>query len=191
MHTNSRDEALALPTDESVRLALRTQQIIALEAGVTDSVDPLGGSYYLESLTNEIEKRVLEYITRIDAMGGAVKAIESKFYQTELTDSAYKYQVAIEQRERIIVGVNEFQINEATEPELLRIDESVRLKQIDRLNKVRMKRNQSNVRASLDVLAAASRSNQNLLPAILACVESYATVGEISDALRKVWGEYE
>ena len=191
LHTNSRDEALALPTEESVRLALRTQQVIAHESGVTDTADPMGGSYFLESLTDEIEKKVLEYIARIDTMGGAVKAIESKFYQTEISDSAYKYQMAIEQKEKIIVGVNEFQVNEAIEPEILRIDESVRLRQIERLNTVRKKRNQSNVRLNLDALASAARSDQNLLPAILACVESYATVGEISDALRNVWGEYE
>ena len=190
LHTNSRDEALALPTEESVRLALRTQQVIAHETGVTDTIDPLGGSYYVESLTDEIEERVREYIKRIDKMGGAVSAIENKFYQNEITESAYKYQMGIERKEKIIVGVNEFVVEESSKPEILRIDEGIRAKQIERLAAVRKKRDGDAVQRNLRSLASAAGSNQNLLPAILTCVESYATIGEISDTLRKVWGEY-
>jgi len=190
LHTNSRDEALALPTEESVRLALRTQQVIAHESGVTDTIDPLGGSYYVESLTDEIEERVREYIKKIDKMGGAVSAIENKFYQNEITESAYKYQMGIERKEKIIVGVNEFVVEESSKPEILRIDEGIRAKQMERLAAVRKKRDGDAVQRNLRSLASAAGSNQNLLPAILTCVESYATIGEISDTLRKVWGEY-
>ena len=190
LHTNSRDEALALPTEESVRLALRTQQVIAHESGVTDTIDPLGGSYYVESLTDEIEERVREYIKKIDKMGGAVSAIENKFYQNEITESAYKYQMGIERKEKIIVGVNEFVVEESSKPEILRIDEGIRAKQMERLAAVRKKRDEDAVQRNLRSLASAAGSNQNLLPVILTCVESYATIGEISDTLRKVWGEY-
>lgn len=190
LHTNSRDEALALPTEDSVRLALRTQQVIAHESGVVDTADPLGGSYFIESLTDEIERKALEYIEKIDKMGGAVKAIESKFYQNEITESAYEYQMRIERKEKIIVGVNEFQSKETSEPELLEIDEKMRARQIDRLAAVRKKRNGLKVQASLNALTSAAKTDENTLPSILACVESYATVGEISNALRAVWGEY-
>ena len=191
LHTNSRDEALALPTEESVRLALRTQQLIAYESGVTDTVDPLGGSYFVESLTDDIERKALEYIKKIDDMGGAVKAIESKFYQNEITDSAYRYQMHIERKEKIIVGVNEFQSEDSSEPEILRIDEGIRVKQTERLAAIRKKRNDAEVKSGLKSLTTAAKTDQNMLPSILACVESYATVGEISNALRAVWGEYE
>jgi methylmalonyl-CoA mutase N-terminal domain/subunit len=190
LHTNSRDEALALPTEDSVRLALRTQQVIAHESGVVDTADPLGGSYFIESLTDEIERKALEYIEKIDKMGGAVKAIESKFYQNEITESAYEYQMRIERKEKIIVGVNEFQSKETSEPELLEIDEKMRARQIDRLAAVRKKRDGLKVQASLNALTSAAKTDENTLPSILACVESYATVGEISNALRAVWGEY-
>ena len=191
LHTNSRDEALALPTEESVRLALRTQQVIAHESGVTDTVDPLGGSYFLEQLTDEIEASVWEYIRKIDRKGGAVKAIEQKFYQNEITESAYKYQVEIEKKEKIIVGVNEYQVKEEVEPELLKIDEGVRMKQIERLQSVRQQRSTEEVEKKLGTLAETAKTGGNLIPHILACVESYATVGEISDTLRQIWGEYE
>ncbi len=191
LHTNSRDEALALPTEESVLLALRTQQVIAHESGVADTPDPLGGSYFLESLTDEIESRVWEYLRKIDSMGGAVKAIEQNFYQTEITKSAYIYQQEIEKKEKVIVGVNEFQIDESVQPEILRIDEGLRAKQIERLASVREKRNRTNVLSGLQALEAAAKSKDNLIPYILTCVEAYATVGEISDTLRKAWGEYE
>ena len=190
LHTNSRDEALALPTEQSVRLALRTQQIIAYESGVADTVDPLAGSYFIESLTDEIEGKVWEYIEKVDELGGAVRAIERGFYQTHIAESAYKYQRAIETKEKIVVGVNEFEVKEEP-PEILRIDESVRTKQIQRLNDVRGRRDREGVEQSLERLKSAARNEENLLPRILACVESYATVGEISDALRSVWGEYQ
>jgi methylmalonyl-CoA mutase N-terminal domain/subunit len=190
LHTNSRDEALALPTEESVRLALRTQQIIAYESGVADTVDPLAGSYFLESLTDQIEEKVWEYIDKVDELGGAVRAIERGFYQTHIAESAYKYQMAIESKEKIVVGVNEFEVKEEKPPEILRIDESVRMKQIQRLNDVRGRRDRDKVEQDLERLRHSARTEENLLPRILACVESYATVGEISDALRSVWGEY-
>jgi methylmalonyl-CoA mutase N-terminal domain/subunit len=191
LHTNSRDEALALPTEESVRLALRTQQIIAYESGVADTVDPLAGSYFVEALTDEIEGKVWEYIEKVDELGGAVRAIEQGFYQTQIAESAYKYQMAIEKKEKIVVGVNEFEVGGEEEPEILHIDESIRAKQIQRLNSVRASRNREGVERRLEQLKRSARTDENLLPPILACVESYATVGEISDALRSVWGEYE
>jgi methylmalonyl-CoA mutase N-terminal domain/subunit len=191
LHTNSRDEALALPTEESVRLALRTQQIIAYETGVTDTVDPLAGSYFLESLTDEIERRVWEYIKKVDELGGAVRAIEQHFYQNHIAESAYTYQMAIEKKEKIIVGVNEFKVQEEPQPELLQIDEGMRTKQIRRLNEVKARRNVEGVEQALSRLNQVARGNENLLPHILLSVESYATIGEISDALRSVWGEFE
>jgi methylmalonyl-CoA mutase N-terminal domain/subunit len=191
LHTNSRDEALALPTEESVRLALRTQQIVAYESGVADTVDPLAGSYFVESLTDEIESKVWEYIEKIDELGGAVRAIEQGFYQTQIAESAYKYQMAIEKGEKVVVGVNEFEVEGEEPPEILRIDESIRAKQIQRLNNVRAARDRQAMERSLEQLKRSAKAEENLLPGILACVESYATVGEISDALRSVWGEYE
>ncbi len=190
LHTNSRDEALALPTEEAARLALRTQQIIAYESGVTDSVDPLGGSYCIEKLTDEIEERVWDYIRKVDAQGGAVAAIENKFYQSEITESAYAYQMAIERKEKIIVGVNEFSVEEEVAPPLLRIDEGIRAKQIERLKSVKTRRDDTMVRRTLAQLAQDAATVRNVLPSILAAVEAYATLGEISDTLRSVWGEY-
>jgi methylmalonyl-CoA mutase N-terminal domain/subunit len=190
LHTNGRDEALALPTEEAARLALRTQQIIANETGVTDTPDPLGGSYFVESLTDEIEAKAEEYLKKIDTLGGAVRAIEQQFYQQEIAESAYRYQKAIEQKEKIIVGVNEFTTKETIQPSILRIDEVVQTKQIERLKKLRQQRNNSKVTSSFASLKQAAASTDNLIPYVLQCVESYATLGEISDALRKVWGEY-
>jgi len=191
LHTNSRDEALALPTEEAARLALRTQQVIAHESGVTDTVDPLAGSYFVESLTDEIEQRVWEYIREIDAMGGAIAAIEKHYYQSHIAESAYKYQMAIEKKEKIIVGVNEFQVEEKVKPEILRIDENIRKRQIEALNKVKQTRDGKRVGDTLEKLKESAGSSQNVLPLILNSVEAYASVGEISDALRSVWGEYE
>jgi len=190
LHTNSRDEALALPTEESARLALRTQQIIAHESGVTDTIDPLAGSYYVEHLTDTIEDRVLDYLRRIETMGGAVKAIEQQFYQKEIGTSAYEYQTAIESKEKIIVGVNEYQVAEEQQPELLRIDEGVRQRQINRLVELKRARNSKNAETALEHIRAAAATNENLIPRILAAVEERCTVGEISDSLRKVWGEH-
>lgn len=190
LHTNSRDEALALPTEHAARIALRTQQIIACETGVANTIDPLGGSYYVEYLTDEIERRVWEYLERIDAMGGAVKAIEQQFYQNEIAASAYEYQKAIEKKEKVIVGVNEFTEPEKGQPEILRIDPTVRDRQIERLHALRARRDQKNVTVALDALSRAASESENLVPHILSCVEAYATVGEISGTLRRVWGEF-
>jgi methylmalonyl-CoA mutase N-terminal domain/subunit len=190
LHTNARDEALALPSESSARLALRTQQIIAHESGVTDTVDPLGGSYFVESLTDEIEAKAWDYIRKIDSLGGAVKAIEQQYYQTQIAESAYEYQMAIEKKEKIVVGVNQFQAEEPQREDLLQIDEGLRKKQVERLDSVKRKRDGSRVAQSLGRVSKAATSTENLLPHILEAVESYATVGEISDALRGVWGEY-
>lgn len=191
LHTNARDEALALPTENSARLALRTQQVIAHESGVTDTVDPLGGSYYIESLTDDIEANALEYMNKIEAMGGAVKAIEQQYYQTQIAQSAYEYQKAIEKKEKVIVGVNLFQSEEQPQEDLLQIDEGLRIRQIEKLQEVKRNRDQSRVLESLEGISKAATAKENLLPYILSAVEAYATVGEISDALRAVWGEYD
>jgi len=191
LHTNAKDEALALPTEESVRLALRTQQVIGFESGVTETVDPLAGSYYVESLTNEIESRVKEYLVTIDAMGGSVKAIEQNYFQTEIAESAYKYQRAIDEKEKIIVGVNEFVVEEKQITELLKVDEAIRDDQIAHLKKIRSTRNNERVNKYLDDLKKTASGNENVIPFILRLVEEYASVGEISDAMREVWGVYE
>ncbi|MBI5464490.1 MAG: methylmalonyl-CoA mutase family protein [Ignavibacteriales bacterium] len=191
LHTNSRDEALALPTEESVRIALRTQQIIAHESGVADTIDALGGSYVVEDMTDEIERRVWSYLTKIDEMGGAVKAIEQQFYQSEIAESAYQYQMAIENKEKIIVGVNEFIAEEGPPPKLLHIDDTMRDRQIDRLRQLKSRREAKKVAAALAEVQRRAATSENMIPAILSAVESYATVGEISDALRTVWGEYQ
>jgi methylmalonyl-CoA mutase N-terminal domain/subunit len=190
LHTNGRDEALALPTEESARLALRTQQIIAHESGVADTVDPLGGSYFVEALTDAIEAKAWELLGKIDAMGGAVRAIEQKFMQTEISESAYRYQLEIEKKEKIIVGVNAFTLDEDADVEILRINEGIAHKQIERLKAVRAARDARAVQHALDNLRARAGGSENLMPHILQCVEAYASVGEISDVLRAVWGEY-
>lgn len=190
LHTNSRDEALALPTEEAVRLALRTQQVIAYESGVTDTVDPLGGSYFVEHLTNEIEMKTIEYIQKIDAIGGAVKAIEKQFYQNEIANSAYQYQMAIEKKDRVVVGVNDFITKEETKPPLLQVESQVRDKQIEKLKTLKKRRDNQKVRFALHTLLNTAKGTENILPQILECVEVYATLGEISNVLREVWGEY-
>jgi methylmalonyl-CoA mutase N-terminal domain/subunit len=190
LHTNSRDEALALPTEESVRLALRSQQVIAYESGVADTIDPLGGSYFVEKMTDEIEEKALLYIKKVDEMGGAVRAIENKFYQMEIANSAYEYQKAIEKKEKIIVGVNNFITNEKIQPEVMKINQSVRDKQIERLTRLKKKRDAIKVDSALKTLKQRVKNGDNLMPCILDAVEAYTTVGEISDALRSVWGEY-
>lgn len=190
LHTNGKDEALSLPTEQSVQTALRTQQIIAYESGVADSVDVLGGSYLVEYFTNQIEEKALEYINKIDEMGGALKAIEYGFQKNEIEKNAYKYQKDIESKKVIEVGVNEF-INETEEGHILfKVDEGVRQKQIDKLKKLRQKRDNSKVNSTLETLKIKANTGENLLPIILDAVECYATVGEISNALRSVWGEY-
>src|SRR5499426_268866 len=190
LHTNSLDETYALPTEESVTLALRTQQLIAYESGVDRVVDPLGGSYYVEYLTDEMEKRALEYIRRIDEMGGIIRAVEEGFPQKEIGESAYRTQREIEDGERLIVGVNAFQSDRHEPIEILKIDEQVAEEQVARLNKVKSERNAAAVSAALARVEAACRGTEHLMPPVLEAVKSYATLGEISDVFRKVWGQY-
>lgn len=192
LHTNSFDEALALPTEESVRIALRTQQIIAYESGVTSTVDPLAGSYYLEWLTNEIERRAQEYIDKIDEMGGMLVAIEKGYVQQQIQDSAYAYQRAIEKGEQIVVGVNKFQIEEkGTSRKILRVDPSMAEKQITRLKALKESRDNVKVKEALEEIRnAAKDESANLMPKILEAVKVYATLGEICDILREEFGEY-
>jgi len=190
LHTNSRDEAYALPTEESVRIALRTQQIIAYESGVAEMIDPLGGSYAVETLTDEIEKKAMEYIEKIEDMGGAIKAIESGFIQGEIAESAYQYQKEIETRKRIIVGLNQFQAEEGPLRDILRIRPEVEKYQKEKLTRVKKERDNSKVRESLANLKRAAQGKDNIVPPILEAVKVYATLGEISDTLREVFGEY-
>src|SRR6202167_2470331 len=190
LHTNSFDEALALPTEASARIALRTQQVIAFESGAPQTVDPLGGSYYVESLTNEIEKRAVDYLDRIEAMGGMLKAIERGYVQQEIQNSAYEYQRAVDHKEAIVIGVNSFALDEEKSIPLQHIDESLERKQVERLRAVRAKRNAESWKAALLAVEDTARSGDNLMPPILGAVEANATVGEISDAMRKVYVEY-
>ena len=191
LHTNSMDEALCLPSEEAVQIALRTQQMIAYETGVVDTVDPLGGSYYLENLTREIHDRAAEYIRKIDELGGAAQAIEKGFVQKEIQDSAYKYQREIESGERIVVGLNRFQVEEERPGDLLRVDPAVRTSQIERLRKLRSERDAGAVEKRLSDLKQGAQGDQNLVPLILEAVKAYATLGEICDVLREVFGEYQ
>jgi len=191
LHTNSRDEALALPTEDSVRIALRTQQIVAYESGVADTIDPLAGSYYVESLTNEIEKRAAEYIAKIDEMGGAPKAIERGYIQQEIQDSAYKYQQEVERGERIVVGMNKFQIKESAPKGLLKVDPAVGELQKQKLKALKAERDNIKVQESLEALRKAAEGDDNLMPYILDAVKQYATLGEICGVLREVFGEYQ
>ncbi|HTE02005.1 MAG TPA: methylmalonyl-CoA mutase family protein [Mucilaginibacter sp.] len=190
LHTNGYDEALSLPTEAAAKIALRTQQIIAFESGVTDTVDPLAGSYFIEALTDELEKAAQLYIDKIDAMGGAVKAIEQDYIQQEIAKSAYEYQQAIESGEKVIVGVNRFTQQEAAAENVFRVDDSIRKMQMDKLIVLRAERNNPAVKDALKQLSDAAKGKQNLMPFILTAVENYATLGEIADTLRNVFGEY-
>jgi len=190
LHTNSRDEALGLPTEESAQLALRTQQIIAYETGVTGTPDPLGGSRYIEELTDEIERGALDYIRRIDEMGGTLRAIEAGFIQAEIQNAAFDFQKDIESGERIIVGVNRFQMDEKDKAPVFRIDPGVEAAQLESLREMKAGRNGFVLQARLAELEEAARGSANLMPRILAAAEALATVGEISDTLRRVFGEY-
>ncbi|MHA2143816.1 MAG: acyl-CoA mutase large subunit family protein [Candidatus Thorarchaeota archaeon] len=190
LHTNSRDEALSLPTEESVQIALRTQQIIAHESGVSDTVDPLAGSYYIESLTNTIENEAMEYIKKIDDMGGAPMAIERGFIQREIHDAAYQFQRSVDEAQRVVVGVNKFTVEEETQFDYLRINPETEREQVKQLGTVRKKRDKDEVRASLDTLRIAAESDTNLMPPIIRAVRVYATLGEICGVLREVFGEY-
>ncbi|MFH2114818.1 MAG: methylmalonyl-CoA mutase family protein, partial [Spirochaetota bacterium] len=191
LHTNSKDEALALPTEEAVRIALRTQQIIAHESGVAETIDPLAGSYYVESITDRIEQEALAYITRIDAMGGAVKAIEHGYIQQEIQDASYTYQMDIESGDRVVVGMNKFQVKEAPPTGLLRVDPAVGEQQYRKLAALRAGRENAKVQAALKAVEAAARNSDNLMPHILSAVRTYATLGEICDVMRGVFGEYQ
>jgi methylmalonyl-CoA mutase N-terminal domain/subunit len=191
LHTNSMDEAFCLPSEEAVQVALRTQQLIAHESGVTDTVDPLAGSYYIEELTQEVYDRARRYIATIDELGGAAAAIEKGYIQREIQDSAYRYQKEIEKDERVVVGVNRFQIEEEPPKDLLRVDPAVRVSQIERLEKLRSERNNDKVQSILSDLRKAAGGSENLMPIILEAVRVYATLGEICDALRDVFGEYQ
>ncbi|TJX67854.1 methylmalonyl-CoA mutase [Soehngenia saccharolytica] len=191
LHTNSRDEALALPTEDSVMIALRTQQIVAYESGVTETIDPLAGSYYVESLTDKIEKEAMEYIKNIDNLGGATKAIETGYIQKEIQNSAYKYQMQIESGERIVVGVNKFKVEEEQKKEILKVDPQVEIVQKKKLQKLRQERDNVRVNEAIATLTEKAKTNENLMPYILDAVKTYATLGEICGALREVFGEYQ
>jgi methylmalonyl-CoA mutase N-terminal domain/subunit len=190
LHTNSRDEALALPSEESVRIALRTQQIVAYESGVAETVDPLAGSYYIEAMTNRIEKEAMDYINRIDELGGAANAIDKGYIQKEIQDSAYKYQMEIEAGKRIVVGVNKFQIEEDSPKGLLKVDPRVGELQNEKMQQLRKSRDNKRVGLNLESLRKAAQGEDNLMPYILEAVRSYATLGEICGVLREVFGEY-
>src|SRR5687767_14673254 len=190
LHTNSMDEALSLPTENAARIALRTQQVIAHESGVADTVDPLAGSYAIEELTNRVEQLAEEYLNKIDAMGGMLRAIETGYVQREIQESAYRYQRAIESQEEIVVGVNRFQLESEPPVEVLRIDPALEQAQVERVRALRGRRDARAFEDALQELERAAATTENLMPRILACVESYATVGEISNTLRRVWGEY-
>jgi len=191
LHTNSFDEALCLPTEEAVRVALRTQQVIAHESGVTNTVDPLAGSYYVEALTNEMEQGAWDYIRKIDDMGGAIPAIEKGFFQKEIADSAYRYQREVDEKKRVIVGMNDYK-NEGGEcpVEILRVDPKVEVAQVASLQKLRRERDNKKSKAALDKLHDAADKDENLMPTIIEAVKAHATLGEITEVLRKVYGEY-
>lgn len=191
LHTNSRDEALALPSEHSVLIALRTQQVVGYEIGVTDTVDPLAGSYFVEKLTDEIEAKVLEYINKIDELGGAPKAIEMGYMQKEIHNSAYKYQKAIESGDQVVIGVNKFQMEEEPPKDLLKVDPAVEQFQVSKTKKVRENRDDEAVAKTLATLKEAAGTDVNLMPLILDAVKAYATLGEICNVLREVFGEYQ
>jgi methylmalonyl-CoA mutase, N-terminal domain len=190
LHTNSYDEALALPTEHAARIALRTQQIVAYESGVPNTVDPLAGSYYIETLTNEIEARAGQYLEKIEALGGMIKALERGYVQQEIQNAAYEYQQAVDGGEAVVVGVNRFGIDEEKPVPIQRVDDALERKQVERLRELRAGRNPEAWRSSLAAVEEAARGGANLMPRILVAVEANATVGEISDALRRVFGEY-
>ncbi|QEC77555.1 acyl-CoA mutase large subunit family protein [Mucilaginibacter ginsenosidivorax] len=190
LHTNGYDEALSLPTEAAAKIALRTQQIIAFESGVTDTVDPLAGSYFIEALTDEVETAAQLYLDKIEAMGGAVKAIEQDYIQQEIAASAYQYQNDIESGDKILVGVNKFTQHEDAPSGVFRVDDSIRKMQIEKIKKLKNKRDNQAVETTLQLLRIAARGTENLMPFIVSSVENYATLGEIADILREVFGEY-
>ena len=190
LHTNSMDEALSLPTEDAARIALRTQQVLAYESGVADTADPLAGSYVIEHLTNEVERLAQDYLTKIDEQGGMLAAIEAGYVQREIERAAYDYQKAVEAQTEIVVGLNRFQIKEDNKIPTMKIDPAYEAAQIERLRKVKAERNAEAATAALIAVEAAARSSENLMPRIIAAVEVYATLGEIADRMRVVFGEY-
>jgi methylmalonyl-CoA mutase N-terminal domain/subunit len=190
LHTNAMDEVLALPTDDSARLALRTQQLIAYETGVASTIDPLGGSYFVESLTDEIERQAEAYFKRIEELGGVIPAIEAGFFQKEIADSAFRYQQELEQKQRIMIGVNEFTVDGEAPIEILRIDPRLEAEQVERVRAVRSKRDQARCSSALSRLRKAAAGSDNLMPHILEAVKAYATEGEIMNTLIDVFGVY-
>jgi methylmalonyl-CoA mutase N-terminal domain/subunit len=190
LHTNARDEAIGLPTEDSAQLALRTQQVIAYETGIADVPDPVGGSYYIEELTDRIEAEAMDYIRRIDEMGGTLRAIEVGFIQGEIQNSAFEFQREIEKGQRIIVGVNRFRMEEREKTPVFRIDPANERARVESLREMRARRDAAKWQQSLAQLETAARGTENLMPRILGAAEAYATVGEISDTLRRVFGEY-
>jgi len=190
LHTNSRDEALSLPTEESVRIALRTQQIIAEESGVTDTVDPLGGSYFVEALTDKLEKDAMSYIEKIDEMGGMVEAIEKGYVQREIQKEAYRFQKELENKERIVVGMNKYQTREESPKNLLKLDPAIQKNQIEKLKNIKEMRDNKLVSQSLNELKEAAKGKENLMPYIINSVKAYSTLGEISNVLKEIFGEY-
>jgi methylmalonyl-CoA mutase N-terminal domain/subunit len=190
LHTNSRDEALALPTESSVRTALRTQQIVAFESGVANTIDPLAGSYFVEAMTDRIEREAVEYLQKIDELGGMAEAIDTGYVQSEIQRASYRYTREVEEGKRVVVGVNRFQVQEPPPEGLLRVDTRAQQEQIESLRALRSRRDNAAVAAALEALHEAARGDANLMPPILECVRSYGTVGEICDALRQVFGEY-
>jgi methylmalonyl-CoA mutase N-terminal domain/subunit len=189
LHTNSMDEALALPTEKAVQIALRTQQVIGYESGVADVIDPLGGAYYVEKMTDRIEEEATRYLDRIEDMGGALRAIEMGYQQREIQEASYRYQMSVDNGHRTVVGVNEFRTDEEEQPEILRVRPEVVRRQIERLNRVRAERDNARVENVLATLDSAARSDANLMPLLIECVESYVTIGEICGVLRGVFGE--
>lgn len=191
LHTNGFDEALGLPTQEAASIALRTQQIVANESGISDTADPLAGSYFIESLTNELEQKALALINQIDEMGGAVSAIENGFMQNKIAESAYAYQKAIESKEKIIVGVNQFESTSTTNIPVFQIDESIRIQQIEKLKALKSIRDNTKVANCLEAVKAAATSTENIMPSVIDAIENYCTLGEIADVLRGIYGEYQ
>jgi methylmalonyl-CoA mutase N-terminal domain/subunit len=190
LHTNSMDEALSLPTEQAARIALRTQQVIAHESGVADTVDPMAGSFAIEELTTQLEQKAVEYIEKIDDMGGMLRAIENGYVQREIQEAAYEYQKAVETEDAVVVGVNKFRTEEETSIPILRVDPVIEKNQVERLRAIRARRDAATADTALSRLAEAAGGDENLLPRILECVDAQVTVGEISHRLRKVWGEY-
>jgi methylmalonyl-CoA mutase N-terminal domain/subunit len=189
LHTNSKDEALALPSEEAVQIALRTQQIIGYETGVTDTVDPLAGSYYVERLTDDTEEQAVAYIDKIDALGGALAAIERGFQQSEIQEASYRYVRQVEEKRRVIVGVNEYQAEDGPIEGLLRIDPELGKRQIEKIKELRKKRDDGAATRARGRLAEVAASSENTMPVLIECVESYVTLGEICETLREAWGE--